>query len=131
MSTVLSKHAGLSEHRSMAFSRTWIGIFSALLSCSVLVSALSLGLQAQEDAVSGAKVNRRATLPPQVEKIDKAMAAAWTDARIRPAAVEDDLKWCRRVYLDIIGRIPSFEEMSVFARDKSPDRRVKIGRAHV
>jgi len=66
---------------------------------------------------------RRATLPPQVEKIDKALEASWSEAGIRPSPVEEDLKWVRRVYLDIIGRIPSFEEFASFAKDKSPDRR--------
>jgi hypothetical protein len=74
------------------------------------------------------KVSRRATLPPQVEKIDKALEASWADAGIRPSPVEEDLKWVRRVYLDIIGRIPSFEEFSSFVKDKSPDRRLNLVR---
>lgn len=65
-------------------------------------------------------------LPPQVERIDKAMEAAWQDAKLRPSPVEDDLKWCRRVYLDLIGRIPSFDEQAAFAKDKSPDKRLAL-----
>ena len=75
-----------------------------------------------------ARPTRRATLPPQVEKIDKALEASWSEAGIRPSPVEEDLKWVRRVYLDIIGRIPSFEEFASFAKDKSPDRRVNLVR---
>lgn len=65
-------------------------------------------------------------LPIQVEKIDKSMAEAWADAGIKPSPVEDDIKWCRRVYLDVIGRIPSFEEFTEFAKDKSPERRANL-----
>ena len=78
---------------------------------------------AQEES---AKASRRVTLPPQTEKIDKAIEASWQDAGIRPSAVEEDLKWCRRVFLDVIGRIPSFDEMSVFMKDKSPDRKLNL-----
>ena len=43
-----------------------------------------------------------------------------------PSPVQDDLKWCRRIYLDVLGRIPSFEEMSVFMKDKSLDRKLNL-----
>jgi hypothetical protein len=67
--------------------------------------------------------SKRLLLPRQVELINAAMEATWKDAEIRPSPVEDELKWCRRVYLDILGRIPSYEELSAFAKDRSPDKR--------
>jgi hypothetical protein len=66
------------------------------------------------------------TLPPQVEKIDLAMQAGWVDAGIKPSPTEDELKWCRRVYLDLIGRIPSYEELGEFAKDKSPSKKLNL-----
>lgn len=66
------------------------------------------------------------TLPPQVEKIDLAMQAGWVDAGIKPSPAEDELKWCRRVYLDLIGRIPSYEELGEFAKDKSPSKKLNL-----
>lgn len=78
----------------------------------------------KDEPVAGS--NRRAVLPPQVENIDKAMESAWSDAKLRPSPMEDELKWCRRVYLDLIGRIPSFDEMAAFAKDKSPDKRLTL-----
>jgi hypothetical protein len=67
--------------------------------------------------------SKRLLLPRQVELINAAMEATWKDAEIRPSPIEDELKWCRRVYLDILGRIPSYEELSAFAKDRSPDKR--------
>ena len=94
----------------------WLGLASAV--CA---------FQATEGASAPAgRASKRAVLPPQVEKIDKAMESAWADAKIKPSAVEDEIKWCRRVYLDLIGRIPSFEEFSEFAKDKSPDKRYTL-----
>jgi hypothetical protein len=96
---------------------------------SVLSLVLSVGFTfGDEPAVKAAvrKDAKRVTLPKQVEKIDLSMSANWSEFGIKPSPVEDDLKWCRRVFLDVIGRIPSFEEFSEFARDKAPDKRFSL-----
>jgi hypothetical protein len=62
-------------------------------------------------------------LPPQVEKINKAVATTWEENNLKPSPVEDDLKWARRVHLDLIGRIPSYEELAEFAKDKAASKR--------
>jgi hypothetical protein len=41
------------------------------------------------------------------------------------APLADDL-WCRRVYLDLVGRIPTLEEMSAFLRSSAPDKRARL-----
>ena len=96
---------------------------------SVLSLVLSVGFTfGDEPAVKAAvrKDAKRVTLPKQVEKIDLSMSANWSEFGIKPSPVEDDLKWCRRVFLDVIGRIPSFEEFSEFAKDKAPDKRFSL-----
>lgn len=75
---------------------------------------------------TGADKAGAVTLPPQVEKIDMAMQAGWADAGVKPSPAEDELKWCRRVYLDLIGRIPSFEELAEFAKDKTPSKKLNL-----
>jgi hypothetical protein len=75
---------------------------------------------------AGADKAGAVTLPPQVEKIDMAMQAGWADAGVKPSPAEDELKWCRRVYLDLIGRIPSFEELAEFAKDKTPSKKLNL-----
>ncbi len=54
------------------------------------------------------------------EEVPYAGAAKKAPARI------DDERFLRRVSLDIIGRLPSPEEVTVFALDPSPDKRTKI-----
>ncbi len=86
-------------------------------------------LQAADDEpakVTSKKDSRRATLPVQVKKIDASMVASWADNKIKPSPFEDDVKWCRRVFLDVIGRIPSYEEFAEFAKDKSPDKKFSL-----
>ena len=104
-------------------SRTVLGV------AYVLSLVLSVGFTfGDEPAVKAAvrKDAKRVTLPKQVEKIDLSMSANWSEFGIKPSPVEDDLKWCRRVFLDVIGRIPSFEEFSEFAKDKAPDKRFSL-----
>ncbi len=89
----------------------------------------SLVVQAAGDETKNVPVrkdSKRATLPVQVGKIDSAMAAAWSGNQIKPSPVEDELKWCRRVFLDVVGRIPSYDEFSEFAKDKSPDKKLAL-----
>ena len=63
---------------------------------------------------------------PQVRLINEAMAAQWADAGLKPSAVEEDGLWCRRVYLDLIGRIPSVQELSEFLKDGEKNKRQRL-----
>lgn len=62
----------------------------------------------------------------QVKLINKAIEQQWKDSGLTPSPVEDDGKWVRRVYLDLIGRIPTLEELSEFLRSKDANRREKL-----
>jgi Protein of unknown function (DUF1549)/Protein of unknown function (DUF1553) len=58
--------------------------------------------------------------------IDKHITADWTARGIKPAPLADDEEFCRRVYLDIIGRIPKVSEVRAFAADPGADKRWKL-----
>ncbi|MDZ4852037.1 MAG: DUF1549 domain-containing protein [Pirellulaceae bacterium] len=73
-----------------------------------------------------AATGKATELPPQVDKINSSIAQVWKDYSIKPSPVEDDLKWCRRLYLDLIGRIPSYSELQDYAKDKSADRKLRL-----
>jgi hypothetical protein len=63
---------------------------------------------------------------PQVQMINESIAEQWADASLKPAPIEEDSLWCRRVYLDLIGRIPSLPELSEFVKDREPNKRQKL-----
>ena len=66
---------------------------------------------------------------PQVAFIDSQMEAAWADANIKPVEQAADLEWCRRVYLDLIGRIPTVDEVLQYKNDSSHNKQsVLVGR---
>jgi hypothetical protein len=107
-------------------SAPWSAPLARISAIAALIGWAAMASAQTADEAAPSKARQRAVLPPQVERIDKAMEAAWQDAKLRPSPVEDDLKWCRRVYLDLIGRIPSFDEQANFAKDKSPDKRLAL-----
>lgn len=59
-------------------------------------------------------------------RIDHLIAARWDEARIKPVALADDAEFLRRVYLDLIGRIPSAAEAKGFLDDRTPDKRCRL-----
>ena len=58
--------------------------------------------------------------------IDRHLDADWAKAGVSPAAVADDAEFCRRVYLDLIGRAPKVAEVRAFLDDPAADKRVKL-----
>jgi hypothetical protein len=58
--------------------------------------------------------------------INARFAQTWKENQVTPAAVADDAEWCRRLYLRVVGRIPTLEEAQQFLDDKSPDKRTRL-----
>ena len=45
---------------------------------------------------------------------------------LQPSPPATDGEWCRRVYLDVLGRIPTIDEVERFQRDKPADRKLNL-----
>ena len=54
------------------------------------------------------------------EAIDVLMAEAWARQGVEPAPPVDDATWCRRVWLDLAGRIPTAAEQRDFLQAPGP-----------
>ncbi len=65
---------------------------------------------------------------PQVEMINELIRKGWTDRELAPSQMVSDSEWCRRVYLDVIGRIPSGEELAQFLGKDKGDKQKLIDR---
>jgi hypothetical protein len=61
-----------------------------------------------------------------VRFINERIAAAWADAEVTPVASATDGEWCRRVHLDLIGRIPTLVELQRFLTDSSPTKKADL-----
>ncbi len=62
----------------------------------------------------------------QVAEINRQIAAGWKDYGIRPSPAATDGEWCRRLYLDLLGRIPTVEEVQAFLKSRDSDKRRKL-----
>lgn len=58
--------------------------------------------------------------------INEQIRAGWKEGAIGPSAPATDAEWCRRVYLDIIGRLPTVDETEAFLRSGGPEKRLRL-----
>jgi len=63
---------------------------------------------------------------PQVAKINEEIRLVWQDYGIKPSPEELDSVWARRVFLDVLGRVPSVDEINDFMRDRSRTKRKNL-----
>lgn len=68
----------------------------------------------------------RASMGRAVAEIDQLFAESWQRLEVRPTTAADNSEWVRRVYLDLIGRIPTVPEVEAFQADSSTDKRRKL-----
>ena len=72
----------------------------------------------------------KSTAKPELKataaKIDELIAADLTKEKIQPNAPVSDEIFLRRIYLDVIGRIPTKAEALVFLESKDADKRSKL-----
>ena len=58
--------------------------------------------------------------------INNALRKAWQENGLRPAPKASDNQWCRRLFLDLVGRVPTVKELGQFQADKSRNKRRKL-----
>jgi hypothetical protein len=64
--------------------------------------------------------------PPPGDRIDDLVFGQLQQLGIQPAHLCSDAVFVRRVYLDVIGTMPSAEEARQFIQDRSPDKRRRL-----
>ena len=87
------------------------------LSSFLALFALSLALP-----VFGAQPD----VKKEASQIDAILAKDWQANKLHGNASIDDATFVRRIYLDIVGRIPTQRESEAFLADKQADKRAKL-----
>jgi hypothetical protein len=62
----------------------------------------------------------------EVRHINEAILKGWVDHALEPSKAATDGEWCRRVYLDVLGRVPTVEELKTYLADRKPDKRARL-----
>ena len=95
--------------------------FRGLVAVGYAVVVATAWAAGREDGPAGEHYGIR-----QVKEINEKVVAAWNDAGLQPSAEATDGEWCRRVHLDLIGRIPSVNELRTFLADKAPTKKAEL-----
>ena len=60
------------------------------------------------------------------QAVDRFLSLAWKLDKVEPAKGTEDAAFARRIYLDLLGRIPNSEEAAGFANNRAKDKRVQL-----
>ena len=61
-----------------------------------------------------------------VAMIDEQIRSAWNENRLHAAPRATDAEWCRRIFLDLLGRVPTVSELDAFRLEKSRGKRREL-----
>lgn len=103
----------------------WLTVAAAKAPPASTPAATEAKDAAKPDAAKDAPAAEGPKVPPTTY-INQMIRDGWSARKLTPAKAATDGEWCRRVYLDIIGRIPRVKELEEFLGDRSPDRKAKL-----
>lgn len=75
---------------------------------------------------SGSNAGDKIDVRTAAAGIDALLEKSWAENKIAPQAPASDSTFVRRIYLDIIGRIPSAREAEEFLDSTDPDKRARL-----
>jgi hypothetical protein len=91
------------------------------------VATLAAGLLWVAAGSAVAEDPKPSTASPQTQKINELIAKGWESAGIKkPADKATDAEFMRRAFIDLIGRIPTPDEIVDFEGDRAPNKRAKL-----
>ena len=63
---------------------------------------------------------------PQIAFINQKIHEGWESAGFAPSPAATDAEWCRRLFLDVLGRIPTVSELNKFETNRAPDKKLQL-----
>ena len=108
--------------------RVWIG--TVCLVMAGLWTAMAGADDIKADQSTGKPASTGGTTASDAHalavQIDRLLAAKWAEAKVQPARAADDAEYLRRVYLDLIGQLPTPAEQKAFLEGPAKDRRTAL-----
>jgi hypothetical protein len=93
---------------------------SRIPKCGLFTFALFIG-----GICSIPQSSRGQSVPSQTQYINELIAKKWEEAGIKPSRKTNDYEFMRRLYIDLIGRIPSADEVRNFESDRSRSKLIR------
>ncbi len=98
---------------------------AAVVICLATAVLPRLSMAADAKASSGTPRPQAALVNPST-LINRHVRASWEASDLIPSPEATDGEWCRRVYLDILGRVPTVAELDKFLSVPSAQRKAKL-----
>jgi hypothetical protein len=83
-------------------------------------------ISALEDKSTHSKRNAAHQFATILEAVDTCIAEGWRQRSVKASEPLGDHAWCRRIYLDLAGRIPTRSELQNFLETKSQSKREEL-----
>jgi Protein of unknown function (DUF1549) len=99
---------------------TRISVFCLAIAAGSVASAADTKGKPPEISKSARDARALAT------KIDRLLAEKWAEAKVVPVGPADDAEYLRRLYLDLVGKVPTASEAREFLDDPAPDKRARL-----
>jgi len=61
-----------------------------------------------------------------IDTMNQLIRQQWQDYGLKPSPPATDGEWCRRVYLDVLGRVPTVDEVLAYLNDRRPDKKARL-----
>lgn len=61
-----------------------------------------------------------------ISRIDQLLEQSWKEASIVPSKPAPDGAWARRIYLDLLGRVPTVDELEKYVKVERKERRQRL-----
>jgi hypothetical protein len=104
---------------STAVSHRRLPILSALAACLLVVLPAAAAPVPEDDP-------KPRTAEPTTRAVNDILSRAWKDNNLEPAPRTSDAAFLRRVTLDVLGRIPTPEEVRAFEGEQRADKRLRL-----
>jgi hypothetical protein len=98
--------------------------------CSAVIASLGAGpVLADDDPATKPRPTANSADDfgiAEVRLVNDQIQQAWADHSLVPSAEASDGEWCRRVYLDLVGRVPTVDELRPYLADRKRDKRLRL-----
>ncbi len=61
-----------------------------------------------------------------IREVDSRIQEVWSERGLEPSREAEAGEWCRRLYLDVLGRIPTVPEVTKYLQDNRRDKRQRL-----
>ena len=102
-------------------------VLGSTLAGFLLLFPAPAALQAQSGTSTREPAATNASAPEsQIALIDEHVRSHWEKHKVSPSPAATDGQWCRRVFLDVLGRIPTVDELERFLNDPARERKMRL-----